>query len=87
MEDILELAGEGMMKYRMMVEDGYVSMGKERTQMAITKLLSRLGAMERMNTRRAQTVIKQNNSRYRHKSKTKLLKSCPSGTKSGKVER
>ena len=42
MEDILELAGEGMMNYRMMVEDGYVSMGNERTQMAITKLLSRL---------------------------------------------
>ena len=42
MEDILEQAGGGMMKYRMMVEDGYVSMGKERTQMAITKLLSRL---------------------------------------------
>ncbi len=42
MEDILEQAGEGMMKYRMMVEDEYLSMGKERTQMAITKLLSRL---------------------------------------------
>ena len=42
MEYILEQAGEGMMKYKMMVEDGYVSMGKERTQMAITKLLSRL---------------------------------------------